>query len=295
MNNCLESLLENIVLGPDKIYSSFGNTDIVQSTEIKLREKVASQHYDNYLTAIANSHSIPVMDYEVERFLSKLPQNALILDVGGCWGWHWRNLAERRPDVSVVIMDFVRANLIHAKNVLGDLVGNQVALMHADATNLPFYINDEFNGFDGVWTVQTFQHIPDFSKAVSEAYRVLINGGHFANYSLHITPFNRLLYKCFGKKFHIKGEVAGSYYLARANNTQRDIIYNFFGKGNTEDRFTECLFHPDLKLGFTGRVKSEFGILDIWLSKIPGLGRFFARQRVFLAKKKVNCYNAASS
>ncbi len=285
MNNRLESLMSNIELGPDEIYSSIENTDFAQSTEIKLREKVASQHYDDYLSAIANSHSVTVMDYEVERFLSKLPQNALILDVGGCWGWHWRNLAEKRPDVSVVIIDFVKTNFIHAKNVLGDLVGKQVTLMHADATNLPFKIEDKFLGFDGVWTVQTFQHIPDFPKAVSEAHRVLIKGGYFANYSLHITPFNRFVYMCFGKKFHIKGEVTGSYFLERANNTQLGIISNFFGAENTEDRFTESLFHPDLKLGFTGRVNSKFGIVDIWLSKIPFFGRIFARQRVFLAKK----------
>jgi len=285
MNKRLKSLLENMVLEPDRIYTSLESTDIVQNTEIKLREKVASKYYDDYLGEISKSHSVPVMDYEVERFLSKLPANALILDVGGCWGWHWRNLAEKYPDVSVVIIDFVRPNLEHAKNVLGNLVGKQVALMQADATNLPFRINEKFHGFDGIWTVQTFQHIPDFSKAVFEAHRVLIKGGYFANYSLHKTPFNRLVYKCLGKKFHIKGEVAGSYYLERANNTQRDIIFNFFGIGNTEDHFTECLFHPDLKLGFTGRANSIFGIFDIWLSRIPSLGRVFARQRVFLAKK----------
>jgi ubiquinone/menaquinone biosynthesis C-methylase UbiE len=288
MNKRLESLLENIFLDPDKIYSSFDNTENVQNTEIKLREKVASQNYDDYLSAISSSHSVVVMDYEVERFLSKLPQNALILDIGGCWGWHWRNLGEKRPDVGVVIIDFVKANFIHAKNVLGDLVGEQVALMYADATNLPFKIEDKFLGFDGVWTVQTFQHIPNFSKAVSEAHRVLIKGGYFVNYSLHKTPFNRFVYMCLGKKFHLKGEVAGSYYLERANNTQRDIISNFFGAENIGDRFTESLFHPDLKLSFTGKVNSKFGFVDIWLSKIPVFGRFFARQRVFLAKK-TNC------
>ena len=285
MNKRLELLLENRVLAPDKIYSSIKETDISQSIEIKLREEVASKHYDDYLAAISKSHSISVMDYEVERFLSKLPGNALILDVGGCWGWHWRNLADKHPDVSVIIVDFVRANLVHAKNVLADLVGKQVALMHADAKNLPFQINEKFHGFDGVWTVQTFQHIPDFSKAVFEAHRVLNIGGFFANYSLNKTPFNRFVYKCLGKKFHIKGDVEGSYYLERASSTQRDIVSFFFGVENTEDRFTECLFHPDLKLGFTGKVNNIFGTFDIWFSKIPVLRRIFARQRVFIARK----------
>ena len=61
-----------------------------------------------------------------------------------------------RPDVGVLIVDFVRSNLPHARNILGDLVGGQVALMHADATALPFAVDSSFQDFDGVWTVQTF-------------------------------------------------------------------------------------------------------------------------------------------
>ena len=52
-------------------------------------------------------------------------------------------MASKRPDVSVVIIDFVRQNLIHAKNVLGSLIGNQVALLHGDATSLPFPVAGE--------------------------------------------------------------------------------------------------------------------------------------------------------
>jgi membrane-associated phospholipid phosphatase len=58
-------------------------------------------------------------------------------------------------------------------------VNKQIVLMHADATKLPFKINSKFKGFDGVWTVQTFQHIPNYEKAVREAYRVLKKKGVF--------------------------------------------------------------------------------------------------------------------
>ena len=127
---------------------------------------VASKNYDNYLYSVSKSHSIPVMDHEVEKFLKKMPEKSIILDIGGCWGWHWRKIKISRPDVKIIIIDFVRSNLIHAKNVLGELIGSQIELVHADATNLPFKINNTFKGFNGIWTVQTLQHIPNFSKAI---------------------------------------------------------------------------------------------------------------------------------
>jgi ubiquinone/menaquinone biosynthesis C-methylase UbiE len=174
-----------------------------QDVERELRERVAAQPYDDYMAVIAQSHSIPVMDHEVDRFLATIPRNGIILDAGGCWGWHWRRLAATRPDVGVVIIDLVRANLLHAKRELGELVGGQVALMHADATALPFSdAGNAWPGFDGVWSVQVFQHIPDFGRACREAHRVLRSGGRFATYSLHITPLNRAIYHLLGKPYH---------------------------------------------------------------------------------------------
>ena len=84
---------------------------------------MAAAAYDDYLEAVAQSHSIPVMDREVTRFLATQRRDALLLDIGGCWGWHWRRIGETRRDVGVVVVDFVRGNLAHAKRVLGALVG----------------------------------------------------------------------------------------------------------------------------------------------------------------------------
>jgi ubiquinone/menaquinone biosynthesis C-methylase UbiE len=177
MNLKLQNLLSSQSINADGIYGSHITVSENQSTEIALRESVAAAHYDNYLEAISCSHSISVMDFELDRFLAKIPHGGLILDIGGCWGWHWRRLASMRPDIGVLIVDFVRSNLPHARNVLGDLIGDQVALMHADATALPFKVSPDFQGFDGIWTVQTFQHIPTYDKAVMESYRVLKKGG----------------------------------------------------------------------------------------------------------------------
>jgi len=129
VNLQLENLLQSQSVDADGIYSGYRTVSQDQAAEMALRERVAAVQYDNYLDTICLSHSIPVMDREVDRFLLNLPHGALILDIGGCWGWHWRRLAETRPDAGLVIIDFVRSNLLHAKNVLEDLVGRQVVFM----------------------------------------------------------------------------------------------------------------------------------------------------------------------
>ncbi len=253
-----------------------------QEAERKLREQVAAEHQGDYLANIARHHSIPVMDHEVGRFLDSLPPDAAILDVGGCWGWHWRNLLEQRPEACVVIVDFVRGNLHHARNMLEPLVGSQVALVHADATALPF----PDAAFDGFWTVQTFQHIPDFRLACREAHRVLKGGGRLANYSLHITPVVQLVYRLFGKTYHKEGMVRDLFHLARANDAQREILAGVFG-APVADRYTECLFHPDLRVTFFGRAGSLVGRLDVRLGDVPAVGRWLAQQRSFETIKAV--------
>ena len=285
MSKYLRDILKNINLGKDGIYSGLKASLPDQKLEISLREMVASKNYDNYLDSVSKSHSITVMDHEVVKFLKKMPKNSIILDIGGCWGWHWRKINIKRPDVKIIIIDFVRSNLIHAKNVLGKLIGTQVELVHADAMDLPFEINKNFNGFNGIWSVQTLQHIPKFSKAINEAYHLLLKNGHFINYSLHNTPFNIFIFKIFRKKFHKKGVVEGSYYLERASNEQIFILQKYFGKENVTINYSETLFHPDLKFRFFGKKNNYFGYIDILISYFKPLAYLISRQSSFSAKK----------
>ena len=280
----LQNLLQSHRAGADGIYGSLSALPTDQSVEIALRERVAAEHYDNYLGAISRGHSISVMDHEVDRFLAKMPQAALILDIGGCWGWHWRRLAQTRPDVGVLIIDFVRSNLAHAQNVLGDLIGHQVALMHADATALPFLVDACFPGFDGVWTVQTFQHIPSFNKAVSEAHRVLKRGGGFANYSLNVQPHIRWLYRILGRGYIAEGMVDGHFWLVRASGEQKKIIEAVFGSLVSE-RWSEILYSPELYFSAPGREGCLIGKLDALLSNNSGFFGWLARQRSFHCEK----------
>jgi ubiquinone/menaquinone biosynthesis C-methylase UbiE len=280
----LKKLLGTCSPDADGIYNGMGSLASAQAQEIGLRERVAAQHYDNYLAAVSLSHSIPVMDREVDLFLDRMPRGALILDIGGCWGWHWRRIADTRPDVAVVIVDFVRSNLPHARNLLGELVGHQVELMHADATALPYVVDADFSGFDGVWTVQTFQHIPDFDKAVAEAHRVLKPGGFFANYSLNVQPPVRWARWLLGRSYLTKGWIDGAFWLARASEEQKKCVEAVFGCPVTE-RWSEILYSPELRIPQAGRHGSVFGKLDALLSNNAGFLGWFARQRSFHCEK----------
>lgn len=281
----LQSLLKSHSANSDGIYGKLSGTSTDQSAEIELRERIAAENYDNYLDALSRSHSISVMDYEIDLFLAKIPQGGLILDIGGCWGWHWRRLAQTRPDVGVLVIDFVRSNLPHAQNILGNLVKEQVGLMHADATELPFVVDENFAGFDGVWTVQTFQHIPDFDKAVSEANRVLKSGGVFVNYSLNVQPHIRWLKGLFGRKYLIEGWLEGVFWLSRASTKQKECIGATFGN-TVSERWTEILYSPELRFFVPGREGSLIGKIDALLSNNVGFLGWFARQHSFQCEKR---------
>ena len=121
MNDSLYDIFSSLQLDKDGIYnSSFHNTD--QSKEIDLREENAIIRRDkNFLDFIPKHHSIPVMDTEVCRALSMVNANSIILDVGGGIGWHWRHLRRYKPEVSVIILDFIRGNLLRAKELLKEM------------------------------------------------------------------------------------------------------------------------------------------------------------------------------
>lgn len=55
------------------IYDGLCVVSTDQVVEIDLRERVASAHYADYLLAISRSHSIPVMDREVDTRCLKVP------------------------------------------------------------------------------------------------------------------------------------------------------------------------------------------------------------------------------
>ena len=273
-SNIKNAILSDLKLGDDGIYG-YDFTNVDQTDEIKLRASVAARDYVNYLEEISIHHSIPVMDREVDRFLGGIAKNGLVVDVGGCWGWHWRRISNTRPDVTVFIVDFIRTNLIHARNILGQQIGRNIFLIHGDATQLIF----PDNTFDGYWSVQTLQHIPDFRKAICEACRILRPGGVFANYSLNNQSLVRFIYKVFGRQYHIKGNIPKAFYLARASSVQYDQIRELFSN-DVYVRYTEVLFSPELGFRNCGE-NSILGTLDRHLSSNLKLLSSIARQKSY--------------
>lgn len=264
----------------DGVYLDFELYSGAQGTEYLFRRDIASKVYFDYYTTISRSHSIPVMDAEVDSFLKMIPINGIILDIGGGWGWHWRRLASTRPDICVVILDFVKENFLHAHTILGDLIGKNIALLHSDATNLPFTIDEEFTGFDGVWSVQTLQHIPNFKIVVAEAHRVLKVGASFANYSLNYLPIFKFFKHIFGKDYSRSSKIQGSYWLFYASNEQKEAIEVVFSN-NVIVRFTEIIYTPELRFFAPGTRNSLLGKVDAKLSNKYGFLRHVSRQCSF--------------
>jgi ubiquinone/menaquinone biosynthesis C-methylase UbiE len=276
----MNHLVANMLLDSDGIWgvvADYGN----QKDEKELRQSVANKVYGNYLSQISLHHSIPVMDSEVKKFLTGIPKNGVVLDIGGCWGWHWRNISRLRPDITVVIVDLVRENLLHAKQNLKEIIpNNKILLVHGNACSLEF-ANETF---DGIWSVQTTQHIPNFEVACMEVFRVLKPGGIYWDYGLNNALLVRLVYKFFRKTYHLNGVVDGSFFLRRVNGEVINSVEEIFHAEPTI-RYSEVLFKPDFGVPIGGKDGSIIGRLDSLLSSGLGVWGLLARQCSFHAQK----------
>ena len=249
-----------------------------QKKEFKNRRKIAKSYYQNFYNLISDHHSIQVMDLEIVNLLEKIPKNSIICDIGGCWGWHWRNISLQRPDINIVIIDLVYENLLIAKKLLKKKINKQIYLVNDDICELK--INKEI--FNTVWTVQTLQHIPKYLNAIKKIYKIIKVNGYLYNYNLNINPIVKIIYKLFNKKYLIKG-YNNDYYLERSNINQKRIIKKIF-KNKIVTRYTELLFHPDLKIK-TGKIKNLLGKIDTFLSGSLIFKKILARQEAFIVKK----------
>ena len=244
-----------------------------QEGEAAFRRSVAACRHDDYLSAISHHHSVPVMTREVHRFLRALPKNAVAVDMGGCWGWHWRNLFHQRSDVTMVIVDFIAENLDHARTVLGNQIGRNIHLCVDNACALGF----KDGTFDGYWTVQCFQHIPAWTQAVGEAHRVLKPGGRFVNHTFNRQRLFEGLARMLGRDYLVEGQT-GNYYLNRDVAAVQAEIERVFARPAGR-RYSEVLFELGFRAGISaGRDSSAWGAVDALLTDAGGLFAPVARQ-----------------
>lgn len=251
---------------------------LFQKKEFVLRKKIATKRYDNFIREISLHHSVNVMDREVEKFIKLLPKNSIISDMGGSWGWHWRNIEKKRPDIKIVIIDFIFENLLIAKKILRNKINKQIFLVNTDCCK--FNIKNNF--FDAVWSVQTLQHIPNYIQIYKKIYNQLKPGGYFYNCNLNNNYMINLVYKILKKKYLIKG-FNNNYYLERSSNMQKESLEKIF-KNKVITIYSELLFHPDLKI-FTGSPNNLIGKIDSFLTGKSIIKKIFSRQETFLIKK----------
>ena len=263
----------------------FNSSNITQQREVEIRDAGAlraPEGIDAILREVSGHHSIEVMKREIRRFVDSIPCGGVILDVGAGWGWQWIGISTYRPDLLVCMLDFSEQSLLTAKKVLRNESPKSILYINGSAEDLKF----EDESINGYWSVQTLQHVDDFNKAISEAYRVLIGGSPFASYSLNIQPIIRFLYKKLGRRYVIDGEYAEGINLSRASSHQLAFIKHVFGP-QVYARFTEVLFSPEVFFKFPGRHNSVVGKIDNLLSGNSMLARSFARQCSFHAVKKI--------
>lgn len=269
MNN-IEIFSRQLAKDTDGIYNYPFEIDD-QVDEMTLRRSVSGHTDIDHMEIISKSHSIPVMDRELNSYLTNIPKNGIVLDVGGGWGWHFRNIHVQRPDITVIILDAVKENLLLSKLLFPEL-GKKAIFVHGTALDLP--IKSEI--ISGYWSVQTLQHIPRFTDAVDEAYRVCKKGAVFASYSLQSQKHVSLIYGIMKLKFK-PVDPSTSFYIAKASKQQFEYINEKFNY-TAGKRFTEFLYNPSLKLIRPGKEGSVLGMIDSRCSTTNRLLGHLARQ-----------------
>ena len=188
---------------------------------------------------------------------------------------------DQRPDLTIVILDLIRENLVHAQKILIEGISKErVFLVHGNACSLQF----DAQTFDGVWSVQTTQHIPDYNTVCSEIYRVLKSKGVYWDYGLNNAAVIRVIYKLFQRNYHVIGKVAGAFFLRRINKEVLDCVEQVFNH-SVNVRYSELLFTPDLGYRLGASENSMLGHLDSYLSGKSIVGKLIARQCSFHVKK----------
>lgn len=246
-----------------------------QKKEIKSRSDFNKDLFiKNWINIISKHHSFEVMDREIENNVyKKLPINSLILDVGGGWCWHWRNISNRRPDIKIIVVDITKNNFIIAKQLIYESLNKNIFLVNDDITQIKINKSEIFNL---VWSSQTLQHVPEFKKAIIIIHKLLKKNSCFINYSLNKNNFFNIFYN-LKKIFYKKRNSKYQYYLEKFSDYHKDIISNVFTKKHFFINYSEIIFNmTNRKL--SGLPGSFLGKIDAILTGKFFLLKYFSRQ-----------------
>jgi ubiquinone/menaquinone biosynthesis C-methylase UbiE len=258
----------------NKIYENIFNNK-KQRKEIKSRQDFNKDSIKkNFMNIVSQNHSIEVMDREIENNVyKKLPMNSLILDVGGGWCWHWRNISNRRPDIKIIVVDITKTNFVIAKQLIYKSLNKNIFLVNDDITQIKINKSEIFNL---VWSSQTLQHVPEFKKAIINIHKLLKKNSCFINYSLNKNNFLNIFFN-FVNIFYKKKNSKYQYCLEKFSDYQKDIISNVFIKKNFRINYSEIIFNiTNRKL--SGLPGSFLGKIDAILTGKFFLLKYFSRQ-----------------
>jgi len=124
--------------------------------------------YDHVIAPGVSSFHGPFLDAQVDA----LPKGGRLLEVGCGGGQLLIELAERRPDLSLVGLDLSDGQIARARARTARFDG-RVRCVVGSALDLPF----EDGSFDGLCSVASLKHWPDPRRGLSECARVLRPGG----------------------------------------------------------------------------------------------------------------------
>ncbi|MGE3852307.1 MAG: class I SAM-dependent methyltransferase [Planctomycetota bacterium] len=164
----------------------------------------------------------------------QLRPGARVLEVGCGTGANLRHLARAvGPEGTLVGLDYVRAMLRRAAPKAARLNADSRAKVHlvqADAAALPFACTTDDTQFDAVLFSYSLTMIPDWTRAIDEAIRVLRPGGRVA--SLDFSDARRwppgvrhLLTRVWLKAHgvHVDRDFAGEFAARGASDNVREV------------------------------------------------------------------------
>jgi ubiquinone/menaquinone biosynthesis C-methylase UbiE len=118
---------------------------------------------------LLTKHFLPKMFSLIDK---NLPDIKKALEIGSGIGTTSKELVKHFPGINLIATDFDNKQVKIAGRRLSSF--ENIIVEQADASDLSF----TDNSFDAVFCFNSLHHIEQFEKAIQEASRVLVDGGH---------------------------------------------------------------------------------------------------------------------